>query len=124
MDMYMELSTGIHTKHGNSKDHILKLLINIYGQKQAGCVWNSYLDTKLREMNFKQSLIDDCVFYRDDVIFIVYVAEMTGDIMYLHQALHQPDVREFVEAVIKEVNGHIGNDHWKLIPRTESTRRH
>jgi hypothetical protein len=73
MDMYMELPTGIHTKHGNSKDHVLKLLANIYGQKQAGCVWNSYLVTKLREINFKQSLIDDCVFYQDNVIFIVCV---------------------------------------------------
>ncbi len=72
MDMYMELSTGIHTKHRNSKDHVLKLLTNIYGQKQAGCVWNSYLVTKLQEINFKQSLIDDCVFYRDNVILIVY----------------------------------------------------
>jgi hypothetical protein len=43
MDMYMELPTGIHTKHGISKDHVLKLLTNIYGQKQAGRVWNSYL---------------------------------------------------------------------------------
>jgi hypothetical protein len=73
MDMYMELPTGIHTKHGNSKDHVLKLLTNIYGQKQASPVCNSYLVTKLREINFKQSLIDDCVFYRDNVIFIVYV---------------------------------------------------
>jgi hypothetical protein len=73
MGMYMEPPTGIHTKHRNSKDHILKLLANIYGQKQAGHVWNSYLVTKLREINFKQSLIDDCVFYRDDIIFIVYV---------------------------------------------------
>ncbi len=38
MDMYMELPTGIHTKHGNSKDHVLKLLANIYGKKQAGCM--------------------------------------------------------------------------------------
>jgi hypothetical protein len=73
MDMYMELPTGIHTKHGNSKDHVLKLLANIYGQKQAGRVWNSYLITKLREINFKQSLIDNCIFYWDNVIFIVYV---------------------------------------------------
>jgi hypothetical protein len=73
MDMYMELPTGIHTKHRNSKDRILKLLANIYGQKQAGHVWNSYLATKLREINFKQSLIDNCVFYWDNVIFIVYV---------------------------------------------------
>jgi hypothetical protein len=73
MDMYMKLPTGIHTKHRNSKDHILKLLANIYEQKQAGHVWNNYLVTKLQEINFKQSLIDNCVFYRDDIIFIVFV---------------------------------------------------
>jgi hypothetical protein len=73
MDMYMEFPTGIHTKHRNSKDHFLKLLANICGQKQAGCMWNSHLVTKLCEINIKQSLIDNCVFYRDDVIFIVYV---------------------------------------------------
>jgi hypothetical protein len=73
MDMHMELPNGIHTKHGNSKDHVLKLLANIYGQKQAGCIWNSYLITKLQGINFKQSLIDNCIFYRDDNILIVYV---------------------------------------------------
>ncbi len=36
-------------------------------------MWNNYLITKLQEINFKQSLIDDCIFYRDDIIFIVYV---------------------------------------------------
>ncbi len=36
-------------------------------------MWNSYLVTKLREINFKQSLIDNSVFYQYDVIFIVYV---------------------------------------------------
>ncbi len=35
-DMYMELPQGIETKHGNSKDHVPKLLQKIYGQKQAG----------------------------------------------------------------------------------------
>jgi hypothetical protein len=50
---------------------------------------------------------------------IAFLAEMMRDVMYLHQALHQPDSKEFVEAVIKEVNGHVDNNHWKLIPRTE-----
>jgi hypothetical protein len=77
MNMYMELPTGIHTKHKNSKDHVLKLLTNIYGQKQAGCVWNSYSITKLQDIRFKQSLIDDCVYYQNDVIFIVYVKDGT-----------------------------------------------
>jgi hypothetical protein len=73
MDMYMEIPQGIHLKNGNSKDHILKLLANLYGQKQEGCIWNSYLVDKLLEIEFKQSLIDDCVFYCRDIIFIVYV---------------------------------------------------
>ena len=72
-DMYMELPPGIETQHGNSKDYVLKLLANLYGQKQAGRVWNQYMVDKLREIGFQQSLIDECVFYRDDIIFIVYV---------------------------------------------------
>ncbi len=52
MDMYMELPKGIETKHGNSKDHALKLLQNIYGQKQAGWVWNHHLTSKMLEIGF------------------------------------------------------------------------
>jgi hypothetical protein len=37
MDIYMELPIGIQAKHGNSKEQVLKLEKNIYGQKQAGC---------------------------------------------------------------------------------------
>jgi hypothetical protein len=73
MDIYMELPQGIHTETGNSKDHVLKLLKNIYGQKQAGRVWNSYLVDKLTSLGYTASLIDDCIFFRGDIIFMVYV---------------------------------------------------
>ena len=73
MDMYMELPQGIQTEHGNSKDHVLKVLRNIYGQKQAGRVWNQFLTSKLLGVGFTQSLVDDCVYYRGNTIFIVYV---------------------------------------------------
>ncbi len=66
------------------------------------CLHDSHLD------------LQDCM-----CLPITFLAEMMGDVMYLHQALRQPDSREFMEAVIKEVNGHVNNDHWKLIPRTE-----
>ncbi|KAL7482261.1 hypothetical protein ACHAW6_008898 [Cyclotella cf. meneghiniana] len=69
----MELPRSIKTKHGNSKDYVLKLLANLYGQKQAGHVWNQYMSDKLRDIGFQQSQIDECIFYHDDVIFIVYV---------------------------------------------------
>jgi hypothetical protein len=44
-DIYMELPQGVKISTENSKDHMLKLLKNIYGQKQAGQVWNSSLWT-------------------------------------------------------------------------------
>ncbi len=41
-------------------------------------------------------------------------AEMMGDIMYLQQVLKQPDAKEFVQAFIKEVNGHVDSNNWML----------
>ena len=70
MDMYMELPDGILLNEGNRKDHVLKLLVNLYGQKQAGQVLNGYLVNKLIKIDFKQSQIDNCVFYRGDVILL------------------------------------------------------
>ncbi len=72
MDIYMELPQGIQTKHGNSKDHVLKLDKIIYGQKKAGCVWNSFLVDKLTSIGLTTSLIDDCIFFRNYIIFMVY----------------------------------------------------
>ena len=69
------------------------LLSNLYGQKQAGCVWNSFLVEKLLSLGFQQSLIDECVFYHDDIIFIVYV----DDGIFLG-----PDDRKLT-SVIKEI---------------------
>jgi hypothetical protein len=48
---------------------------------------------------------------------IAFHAEMMGDIMYLNQALRQPDVKEFVTAVVREINGHVNNKNWELVPR-------
>jgi hypothetical protein len=45
---------------------------------------------------------------------IAFHAEMMGDIMYLQQALKQLNVREFVQAIIKEVNGHMDSNSWML----------
>jgi len=44
---------------------------------------------------------------------------MMGDIMYLNQALQQSDAKEFVQAVVKEVNGHVDCNNWTLKKRSE-----
>ncbi|KAL7484352.1 hypothetical protein ACHAW6_009990 [Cyclotella cf. meneghiniana] len=69
----MEIPYRIETTKGNTKDYVLQLPANICSQKQAGRVWNQYLVRKLESIGFAQSQINECVFYRKDVIFTVYV---------------------------------------------------
>ncbi|KAI2507905.1 hypothetical protein MHU86_6563 [Fragilaria crotonensis] len=46
---------------------------NIYGQKQAGRVWNKFLVDKLiNDLGFKQSKVDECVFYRGKTLYVLY----------------------------------------------------
>ncbi len=45
---------------------------------------------------------------------IMFHAKMMGDIMYLQQAPKQPDAKEFVQVVIKEVNEHVDSNNWML----------
>jgi hypothetical protein len=52
---------------------MLTLERNIYGQKQARRVWNLFLLVKLMSIGFTPSLINDCVFFCNDAIFMVYV---------------------------------------------------
>ena len=37
-----------------------------------------------------------------------------GDSMYLQQALKQPNLKEFVQAVIKEICGQVDSNNWML----------
>ena len=45
---------------------------------------------------------------------IVFHAEMMGNIMYLQQALRHHYAKEFVQAVVKEVNWHMDCKNWSL----------
>ena len=36
--------------------------------------------------------------------------------MYFHQAINQKDSAEFIEYVVKEINYHVYNKHWELVP--------
>ena len=73
-DMYMAIPRGFTLPEGyNSKDYCLKLRKNVYGQKQAGRIWNKHLHKGLMKMGFEQSNIDECLYYRGTTIFLVYV---------------------------------------------------
>ena len=47
---------------------------------------------------------------------MAFLDEIQGYRMYLHQAMAQEDSGNFVETVVKEVNVHVDNAYWKLVP--------
>jgi hypothetical protein len=107
-DMYMKLPQGIQVADGDSMDYVLKLLKNIYGQKQAGRVWNEYLVEKLISLGYKSSMIDDCVFFRGDIIFMIYVDD--GIFLGPDDEKLQVAIREIQEAGLNiEDQGHPAN---------------
>ena len=72
-EIHMKIPAGIQLVDGNNKDFCLKMHRNIYGQRQAGRVWNKYLHRILvEELKFEQSKIDECVYYRGGLIYLLY----------------------------------------------------
>ena len=76
-DLYMELPKnfsipGTKITYADKDKYVLKLVKNLYGQKQAGKVWYDHLKDKLTKLGFIQSRFDECVFYYGTTIFLVY----------------------------------------------------
>ena len=73
MPLYMRLPQGYKRNGITRKTHALKLLRNVYGQKQAGRVWNKFMDQGMQEIGFKPSQFDPCLYYRGSVVFLVCI---------------------------------------------------
>ena len=73
MPLYLRLPQGYKREGMSRKTHVLKLKRNVYGQKQAGRVWNQYMDQGMRSIGFTPSKFDPCLYYRNSVIFLVYI---------------------------------------------------
>ena len=74
VEIYMAIPYGFKVVGGGNDRYVLELKKNLYGLKQAGKTWFEYLSTTLtQDLGFTQSAIDQCVFYREGVVFIVWV---------------------------------------------------
>jgi hypothetical protein len=98
-DHYMELPKnfsvpGTKITYADKDKYVLKLVKNLYGQKQAGKVWYDHLRDKLTKLGFIQSKFDECVFYHGKTIFLVY----TDDTI-----LVGPDEKE-IEKIVKTLS--------------------
>jgi hypothetical protein len=57
MEMYMHVQKGFKMRDTSSKNyHVLKLLENLYGQKQAGQVWHQCIHSILVELPLQAKL--------------------------------------------------------------------
>jgi hypothetical protein len=73
-DLYMEIPKGVQLENSkNTRDYVLRIIKDLYGQKQAGWVWYQYLTKGLEEMGFVKSKIDECVFYYKSCLVLIYV---------------------------------------------------
>jgi hypothetical protein len=72
-ELFMKLPRGIIVPGINNDTHCLRLKKNLYGQRQAGRVWVKHLQKGLRNIGFVPSKVDECVWFREDVIFTFYV---------------------------------------------------
>ena len=70
--LYMNIPAGVTVEGKNPKEYVLRCNRNIYGQRQAGRVWNKFLIEKLKKIGFRQSAIDSCVLYRGQTIYVLY----------------------------------------------------
>jgi hypothetical protein len=98
-ELYMKLSAGfsievLNLTEKSKKDYVLKLVKNLYGQKQAGRVWYQHLRKKWIKLGFKPSVHDECVFYYGSTNFLVY----TNDTIFLG-----PNKKE-IEKVLKKLD--------------------
>ena len=73
MPLYMQLPQGYQRQGMTRKTHAIKLICNVYGQKQAGHVWNKFMDKGMRDIGFTPSTFDPCLYYRGSVLLLVYI---------------------------------------------------
>jgi Reverse transcriptase (RNA-dependent DNA polymerase) len=70
-ELYIDIPKGF-VASGRRDKYALKVLRNVYGQKQAGQVWNQYLVKGLIQLGFTQSQHDMCLFWRKSCVLVIY----------------------------------------------------
>ena len=71
-NLYMKIPKGFEVKGSKKGEYVFKIKKNTYGKNQAGRVWNKHLCAKLKKVRFKQSIIDECVLYKEYMIYVLY----------------------------------------------------
>ena len=99
-----------------TKDCVLNLHWNIYGQKQAGRVCNHYLTKILiNKVGFEQSSVDNFVLCKVNVMYVFYTYESIFSGLYkyeVNQVIHYISGYKTQYHNRKRSSGFLGNKHW------------
>jgi histone deacetylase 1/2 len=93
----------------------------LYGQKQAGRVWNKHLHKGLVEMGFTQSKIDECIYFRGATIFLCYVDDsilIDPDSGVIDKVISEFQERQYTVTDEGEIDDYLG---VKTERRTDGT---
>jgi Reverse transcriptase (RNA-dependent DNA polymerase) len=55
---------------------------------------------------------------------VSFASSSDPDVMHLGEALKQPDKKNFIEAMQKEVQAHTKNENWRVVKRSEIPSQH
>jgi hypothetical protein len=95
-------------------------------REQQGRKWISWIANALKgpELSPKDEIYELLATHEYDILQdrasdpISFSATSDPNIMYWHQAMQQPDKREFIKAAEKEVKLHVDNEHFVLMKRS------
>ena len=54
---------------------------------------------------------------------VAYISKDVSNIMYYDETINKPNAIKFAKAIIKEINGHVDNGDWELVPRHSVSER-
>ena len=70
----MHITEGLHVDSSMSwSEYVLKLNKKVYGLKQASYNWSELLKAGLLQLGFKQSIVDPCLYIKDDILCAICV---------------------------------------------------
>ncbi len=86
----------------------------MYGLKDAGKTWHEFLKEGLIARGFKQGEVDPCVFYKEDLILMIYVddvicfspkAELIDEFV---ASMQRPEPQQYVLEDLGDVTSYLG----------------
>ena len=68
-----KLELNEQAPHPSKQRAVVKLIQNVYGLVDASYTWHQHVKKGILSVGFKQSKVDPCLFYKGNVLFILYV---------------------------------------------------